>query len=107
MWLERPEVGYEAGKWLRPVDLQRLRVTSAPQKGPGQHQSLLAVPSQASRAPFSQSVALDERAPDRLGNSRRASAKQTQVLQCDIHVLGTSMAIRQHDTSLYRCPSVA
>ena len=41
-------------KWFRPVDLQRLRVISAPQRRPGQHHPSLAVPFQASRGRSSQ-----------------------------------------------------
>lgn len=106
MWLERLEVGHEAEEVVGPVDLQRLRVISAPQRGTWSTsvQPCRAIPGVVRS--IQTSVAPDERemAPGYSCNSSRASAKCIQALRSDVCIFLTpSMAIREQDTCSYRC----
>jgi len=107
MWLVRAEVRREAEEVVGPVDLQRLRVFSAPQR---RTWSTSSEPCRAiagvARA-LQTSVALHERgdAPNcTCNNNNRASAKRIPSLRSDVCVFLTwSTAIREHAWSCRCC----
>lgn len=109
MWLVRAEVRREAEDVVGPVDLQRLRVFSAPQRRTrstsGEPRCAIAVVARALQT----SVALNERehALDCTSNNTRASAKKIWIAKYVCVFLTSSTAIREHARSSQCCQCLA